>query len=446
MAGDRPAMYFELIYKTIIMELLILFCLILLNGFFSMSEIALVSARKFKLETAAKKGNKNAQKALDFASNPNTFLSTVQIGITLIGILTGIYSGEKIAEDIKAFFLKVPLLAEYAHSLSIVIVLIVLTFFSIVLGELIPKRIGMMFPESIAMLVARPMMVISIITKPFIWLLTKTNDIVLSIFRLKDKKEGFVSEEEIKSIIQESAASGEIQEIEQNIVDRVFALGDRKVREIMTHRSDLIWIDIADDFETIKNKAAEEVHSVYIVADKGLDELAGMLSIKELFPLHLTNETFNIEQYIKQPIMVSENTPVYKVMEKFKAEKFHYAVVVDEYGYLQGLVAMDDIMDALIGDATEYNQAEYEITRRDEHSWLADAQISFYLFAEYFELEVGSTDGYNTLGGLLLHQINHIPLTGEKIKWGEFLFEIIDMDGLRIDKVLITKNSLIQLT
>jgi len=406
-----------------------------------MSEIALVSSRKFKLESAAKKGNKNAKLALQFANSPNTFLSTVQIGITLIGILTGIYSGEKITEDVKRFVEKIPFLVQYAQSISVTIVLIVLTFFSIVFGELIPKRIGLTYPETIATLVARPMSIISIITKPFIWLLAKTNDFFLGLFGVKEKKEGNVSEEEIKSIIQDSTDSGEIQEIEQNIVERVFALGDRKVREIMTHRSDLIWLDVADDFETIKNKTAKEIHSVYVVGDKSLDELVGMLSVKELFPLHLTNENFDINKYIKQPVIVSENTAAYKVLEKFKAEKFNYAVVVDEYGYLQGLVAMDDIMDALIGDATEYNQTEYQITVRGNNSWLADAQIPFYLFAEYFDLEDAGTDsGYNTLGGLLLHQINHIPVTGEKLKWKEFIFEIIDMDGLRIDKVLITKK------
>lgn len=428
--------------KLRFMELLIIFFLILLNGVFSMSEIALVSARKFKLETAAKKGNKNAKKALEFSNNPNTFLSTVQIGITLIGILTGIYSGEKITDDVRDVVLLIPLIAPYAQSISVVIVLIVLTFFSIVFGELIPKRIGMMFPESIAMLVARPMMIISIITKPFIWLLTKTNELFLGIFGLKGNKEGSVSEEEIKSIILESTASGEIQEIEQNIVDRVFALGDRKVREIMTHRSDLIWIDVDDDFETIKNKAAEEIHSVYVVANKNLDEFVGVLFVKELFPLHLTNENFDINNYIRKPLMVTENTAAYKVLEKFKEAKFHYGIVVDEYGSLQGLVAMDDVMDALIGDSTEYNQTEYQITQRDENSWLADAQIPFYLFAEYFELEDRDKNtNYNTFGGLLLQQINHIPVAGEKVKWKNFSFEIVDMDGLRIDKVLITKNS-----
>jgi len=424
------------------MELLIIFFLILLNGIFSMSEIALVSARKFKLESAAKKGNSNAKKALEFANNPNIFLSTVQIGITLIGILTGIYSGEKITEDVKSFIVQFSFLAEYANSISVVIVLIILTFFSIVFGELIPKRIGMMFPETIAILVARPMMIISIITKPYIWLFTKTNNLFLSIFGLKDKKEGSVSEEEIKSIIQDSTTSGEIQQIEQNIVERVFALGDRKVREIMTHRSNLIWVDIADSFETIKNKAGKEIHSVYVVADKNLDVMVGVLSVKELFPLHLTNENFEISQYIKQPIIVTENTPAYKVLEKFKEVKFHYAVVMDEYGYLQGLVAMDDVMDALVGDATEYNQTEYQIIKRDEHSWLADAQIPFYLFAEYFNIsEDGNEGSYNTLGGLLLHQIIHIPVEGEQVRWKGIVFEIMDMDGLRIDKVLITKNN-----
>lgn len=421
------------------MEILIIFILILLNGIFSMSEIALVSARKFRLETAAKKGNRNAKLALEFANNPNTFLSTVQIGITLIGILTGIYSGEKITENVMGVIVKVSFLAPYAHSVSIVVVLIILTFFSIVLGELIPKRIGMMFPETIAMLVARPMTIISIVTKPFIWLLTKTNDFFLNIFGLKDKKEGSVSEEEIKSIIQESTASGEIQKIEQNIVEKVFALGDRKVREIMTHRSDLIWMDINDDFETVKHKASEEIHSVYLVGNKSLDELEGVISVKNIFPLNLTNETFKIKDHIKTPIIVHENTPAYKVLEKFKEAKFHYAVVVDEYGYLQGMVAMDDVVDALLGENTEYDQNEYQIVKRDDQSWLADAQVPYYLFAEYFGL-VEMDVSYNTLGGLILHQSNHIPVTGEKVKWKEFDFEIVDMDGLRIDKVIITKK------
>lgn len=407
-----------------------------------MSEIALVSSRKFKLEAAAKKGSSNAKQALELANNPNTFLSAVQIGITLIGILTGIYSGEQITEDVKAFVLGVSFLADYADSLSVIVVLIILTFFSIVFGELVPKRIGLTYPESIAMFVAKPMVIVSSITKPFIWLLTKTNDLILRLFGIKERQEGIVSEEEIKSIIQDSAESGEIQEIEQTIVSRVFSLGDRNVRELMTHRSDLICLDICDDLDAVRAKTQKEIHSVYPVTDGSWDKLVGVIVVKELFPLHLNRETFQLQNYIRKPLFVHENTPVYVVLEQFKAKKMHNAVIVDEYGDVEGMISMDDVVDALLGDTTEYNQDEYQITQRDDNSWLADGQVPYYEFADYFDL--GDRDeeegDYNTLAGFLLHQLHHIPQAGEVVEWKEFRFEIMDMDGRRIDKVLITKR------
>jgi putative hemolysin len=420
------------------MEIAIIFLLILVNGIFSMSEVALISSRKFKLENSANRGNRNAKKALELAGNPNTFLSTVQIGITLIGILTGIYSGEQITEDVKGVIISIPFLAEYAGSLSVVIVLIILTFFSIVFGELIPKRIGLMFPEPIAMLVARPMTVISVITKPFIWLLTKTNDLFLGLFGLKDKKKGIVSEEEIKAMVQESAVSGEIQQIEQNIVNRVFALGDRKIDELMTHRSDLVYFEISDNFDMIKQRAATEPHSVYPVMQKTFERTLGIVSIKEIFPKNFAPNQFNLQPFLKQPIMVHGSTPAYKVLEKFRESKIHYAFVVDEYGSVEGLVSMDDILDALLGDATEYNQEEYNIVPRDEGSWLADGQYPFFEFLNYFNLPNEEIKGsYNTLGGLIIDELQHMPSQGEKVTWGKFVFEVIDMDGLRIDKILI---------
>jgi putative hemolysin len=420
------------------MEIAIIFLLILINGIFSMSEVALISSRKFKLESSANRGNKNAKKALELAGNPNTFLSTVQIGITLIGILTGIYSGEQITEDVKSFIVSIPILAEYAGSLSVIIVLIILTFFSIVFGELIPKRIGLMFPEAIAMLVARPMTIISVVTKPFIWLLTKTNDLFLGLFGLKNKKEGNVSEEEIKAMVQESAVSGEIQQIEQNIVHRVFALGDRKVDELMTHRSDLVYFDISDNLDMVKRRAEVEPHSVYPVIQKTFDKTLGIVSIKEIFPKNFELTGFNLQSFLKQPIMVHGNTPAYKVLEKFRESKLHYAFVVDEYGSVEGLVSMDDILDALLGDATEYNQEEYNIVARDEGNWLADGQYPFFEFLNYFNLPDEEIKGsYNTLGGLILDELKHMPSQGEKVTWGKFEFEVLDMDGLRIDKILI---------
>lgn len=425
------------------MEILIILCLILLNGVFSMSEIALVSSRKFKLEAAARKGNSNAQKALDLANSPNTFLSTVQIGITLIGILTGIFSGDTITISLKLAIEKVDALRPYANTIAVAVIVMAVTFLSIVFGELLPKRIGLMFPEKIAALVAKPMTLISIITKPFIWLLTKTNDLFLALFGLQAQKEGIVSEEEIRAIVQESAEGGAIDEIEQSIVQRVFALGDRRVSELMTHRGDLIWFNLHDDLKSIKKKAGAEKHSVYLVARNGnLDDLAGIVSVKDIFPDELSNETFTLENYLRAPLMVHETTPAYKVLEQFKEKKLHYAIVVDEYGTIQGMVAMDDVLDALLGDSTEYNQEEYSIQQRDANSWLADGQYPFFEFLHYFDIEEEETAGsYNTLSGLFLDNTNHIPVAGEKIKWRDFVFEVMDMDGPRIDKLLISRRS-----
>ncbi|MEO6000032.1 MAG: hemolysin family protein [Chitinophagaceae bacterium] len=423
------------------MEILIIFFLILLNGIFSMSEIALVSSRKFKLETAAKKGNINAKKALELANNPNTFLSTVQIGITLIGLLTGIYSGERVTTDIKTVVEHIDYLKPYAHSIAVFIVLIVVTYFSLVFGELVPKRIGLAFPEAISTFVARPMSLLSAITKPFIWLLTKTNDFVLRLFGFKDKGDDIVSEEEIRSIIQDSTESGEIKEIEQGIVNRVFALGDRTASELMTHRSSIAWLEINDNLDTVKQKVNKEVHSIYPVADGHLDKLLGVVTVKELFPIEITDENFKLKNFIRKPIMVHENTPVYNILEQFKISKLHIAVIIDEYGLIQGIITMDDVVDALIGDATEYNHDEYQIIPRNENSWLADGQYPFFEFLIFFGLsEQGYVQGnYNTLGGLLLYHLHHIPTAGETLKWKDFEFEVVDMDDRRIDKILIKR-------
>ncbi|HVK46281.1 MAG TPA: hemolysin family protein [Pseudobacter sp.] len=424
------------------MEILIILLLILLNGVFSMSEIALVSSRKFKLEAAARKGNSNARKALELANNPNTFLSTVQIGITLIGILTGIFSGDTITVSLRQSIAEIDALKPYANTIAVAAVVVAVTFLSIVFGELLPKRIGLMFPEKIAAILAKPMTLISIITRPFIWLLTITNDLFLSLFGLKGQKDGIVSEEEIRAIVQESAEGGAIDEIEQSIVQRVFALGDRRVNELMTHRGDLIWFDLNDDLKTIKKKAGAEKHSVYVVCrDQNLDKLAGIVSVKDIFPDELTNETFTLSHYLRSPLMVHESTPAYRVLEEFKQKKIHYAVVIDEYGIMQGMVAMDDVLDALLGDSTEYNQEEYSIMQRDEKSWLADGQYPFFEFLHYFGLsEEDTAQSYNTLGGLFLDLYGHIPVSGEKVKWQDFTFEVMDMDGPRIDKLMISRK------
>lgn len=422
------------------MEILIIVLLILLNGIFSMSEIALVSSKKFKLENAAKNGNKKAKIAFDLASNPNTFLATVQIGITLIGILTGVFSGEKITTDLEQTIKSVPFLAPYAHTIAVIIIVFILTYLSIVVGELIPKRIGLLFPEKIAMTVAAPMNIISKITAPFIWLLTGTNDFVLRLFGIKGNMESAVTEEEIKAMIQSSTDGGDIQEIEQNIVERVFDLGDRRVSELMTHRSDVIWFDINDSLETVRSKAKEGVHAIYPVGGKSLDNILGILSLKELFPKDLDKDTFKISDYIKKPLIVHLKTPAYKVLEKFREHKSHFALVVDEYGSVQGLVSMDDMLDALVGNLSDHDDDEYRIIKRSDDSWLVDGQFPYFELLNYFELsdyEANDSD-FNTIAGLILHLRGQVPAVGDKTEWRNFELEVVDMDGLRIDKILIT--------
>lgn len=423
------------------MEILIIAFLILLNGIFSMSEIALVSSRRFTLESAASKGNKNARKALDLAANPNTFLSTVQIGITLIGILTGIFSGEKLTTDLINTLNNISYLAPYSETLAVVIIVIIVTYFSIVFGELLPKRIGLSFPETIATLVARPMNILSSITRPFIWLLAKTNDFFLSLFGIKDKQDGIITEEEIKSIIAESTSVGEIQEIEEDIVKRVFALGDRKAGELMTHRSDLVYIDIADDLEEIRRKIELEPHSVYPVIDKSPDNLLGTVSVNQIFTKSFSNDTLNLKDLILPPQYVQENLAAYKVLDKFKEHKLHMVMVVDEYGSIEGALSITDVVDELIGDLSLHIvNDDFSIVQRDDSSWLADGQYPYYEFVKYFKLrDAEEPDGFTTIGGLILKHLHHYPVTGERIRWKDFEMEVVDMDEKRIDKVLITK-------
>jgi len=405
-----------------------------------MNEIALVSSRKFKLARWAKKGNKNAKKALDLADNPNTFLSTVQIGITLIGILTGVYSGEKLTTDVKRSIETFSVLAPYSETLAVFFVVCIITYFSIVFGELIPKRIGLTFPETIASAFARPMNALSIIAKPFIWILAKTNDLFLRIFGIKEKQDGIISEEEIKSIIAESTSVGEIQEIEEDIVKRVFALGDRKAGELMTHRSDLDCIDIQDSLDEIKRKIEAHPHPVYPVIDRTPDKLLGTVSVNRLFIHSLNTEDFTLHNLIQKPLYVQENMAAYKVLEKFKEHRIHLAVVLDEYGSIEGVLSVTDVIDALIGDVAENPITTLSIIQREDGSWLADGQYPFYEFIEYFNLEdIEEPEGFTTVAGLILKNLNHYPVTGEKIQWREFELEIVDMDGQRIDKILITR-------
>lgn len=419
------------------MEILIILFLIILNGVFSMSEIALISARKSRLETAAKKGNANAKAALDLANSPNEFLSTVQIGITLIGILTGIYSGDKITTDVKLFIEGFESLKPYAQSISVGIVVVTLTFFSLVLGELLPKRIGLNYPEAIAKAVAVPMKVVSKVTMPFIWLLTTSTDFLLKIFQIKPTADGKVTEEEIKAIIKEGTEGGEIQEIEHDIVERVFHIGDRKVNSLMTHRNSIVYLSHEDSVQEIKDKVLDELHSVYPVCDDNLDDVNGVVLLKDLFASFEKGE-FDLKKITKEPVYFIEHTSAYKALENFKLSKVHYALVTDEHGVFQGIITLNDILEALVGDAADFYEDEFKIVAREDGSWLVDGHYSLHDFLTYFDMDdlIGDYE-VTTVSGLIVTELGIIPKQGQKLIWNKLEFEVLDMDGVKIDKILV---------
>lgn len=428
-------------FKSKRMELLIIIGLVLLNGVFAMSEMSLVSSRKFKLETAAKTGNKGAKTALELSENPTKFFSTVQIGITLIGVLLGMYSGENLTKDVVDFLVQFKSIEPYAQNIATGVIVVFITYLSIVLGELFPKRLGLTFPEPIAMRLARPMYFLSLLTSPFVWLLTTSNNILQKVFGIKSNLDSHVSEEEIKSIIKESTDGGEIQEIEQNIVERVFEMGDRKVKSLMTHRHDIVYFDVEDGLESIREKITAEKHSAYPVCnDSDIDDVMGIVLLKDLFLPKLESQ-FLLKNHIKKPLFITENTYGYKLLEIFKKEKIHYAIVVDEYGSTKGLITMDDLVDALVGDVSDDDQSEYQITQRDEDSWFIDGQYPVVEFLKFFDIPLDKTinQDYVTVAGLIISKFKGLPEIGDKVRFRDFELEVLDKDGQRIDKILATK-------
>lgn len=420
------------------MEIFIIAGLILLNGFLSMSEIALVSARKTRLETEAKRGNKSAKTALQLSNQPDKFLSTIQIGITLIGILTGLYSGEAFAQDFAVIVAQVPVLEPYALGIAKTTIVILVTYFTLIFGELVPKRIGMGCAEKVSMLVAKPMNILSFIASPFVWLLSKSTLLTVRLTGINTIDETKVTEEEIKAIVKEGFHGGEVQEVEQDIVERVFNLGDRNVGSIMTHRSELVWLDVTDSIDEIREKVQENLFNIYPVASEKFDNIVGVVYLKDLFG-KIESQEFSLSQVIRPAQFLPENQSVYNALEQFKVARVKYGIVTDEFGGIQGIVTLKDIMEGLIGQVPEAGE-ELEITERADGTWLVDGQYSFYDFLEYFDMEdLYAEHDYNTLSGLLLEILERVPKTGETLSWLCFEFEIVDMDGARIDKVLVKK-------
>lgn len=403
-----------------------------------MAEIAVVSSRKSKLESLTKKGDQKAKKILKIAEKPEYFLSTVQIAITAIGLVTGLYSGKSLSLPLSNILTNLGFGLSSMWFANILVVILV-TYFTLVLGELLPKKIGLNNPEKVAGFIISPMNFITKLTYPFVVVLSKSTLFLLKIFRIKKNEDSIITEDEIKQIINESTEDGEIQEVEQDIVERVFSLGDRDVSSLMTHRIDFEWFDVDDGQLQIKKKLENHIHYIYPVADKSLDNIIGVVFLKDMIKMR----EGSIRNIVKEPQFLPESSSAYHALEVFKEKKISYALIIDEFGLIIGMVTMNDILESLIGSAEEIGVSdEYQMIKREDGTWLVDGQYPFFDFLSYFEIENKYQElDYNTLSGLILDLTGKIPKEGEKIYWELFCFEIVDMDIARIDKILVTKNS-----
>ncbi len=424
-------------------SLILLIILTLITGLFVMSELALTTSRKIRLELLAKKGNSGAKAALSLATTPNKFLSATQIGITLITIVIGAVGGEEFAEKIAPSIETLPYVGQYAHQIAAVINIMFVGFITIVFGEMIPKRIGMSKPEAISMVVAIPMMWVMRILRPFVWLLSSTTEVFLRFFNIK-VDESKVTEEEIKAIIDEGATAGTIEEIEQDIVERVFHLVDKKVGTLMTIRSDIIWLDANEPYEHNLELIQRHSHAVYPVCDDELDNVLGIITVKDILALTLKKENIDLRKLVRKVNYFPESMNAYSALEKFKESKIHQGLVVDEYGTLVGIVTINDVFDALVGDISETDgQIAYELIPREDGSWIIDGQYPWDDFVKEFDIDddTHTREGFHTISGFVLHILEALPHTGEIIRWNNLHFEVIDMDGMRIDKIIVKREN-----
>jgi putative hemolysin len=427
---------------SFIFEMLVIFLLLLLNGIFAMSEIAVVSARKTRLQQWAREGNSKAQAALELANAPNQFLSTIQVGITLVGIFAGAYGGATLSEALASALEKVPLLAPYSRAVSLALVVIGITYLSLIVGELVPKRLALNSPERLASSLAGPMRALSRLASPVVHLLSVSTELVLRLLRIQPSEEPPITEEEIRALIKQATQAGMFEEAEQEMVERVFRLGDRRVSAVMTPRTEIVWLDVNAEPAEIRQQITESVHSRFLVADGSLDHVLGVVQAKDLLAHALSDHSFHLTTALQQPLYVPESMRALRVLELFKQSPTHIALVVDEYGSIEGLVTPNDILEAIVGDLPVAGELiEPLAVQREDGSWLLDGMLSIDELKELLQLGPlpGEDQGvYQTLAGFVMMQLGRIPAVADHFEWEGRRFEVMDMDGNRIDKVLAT--------
>ena len=423
-------------------DIAIIVLLILANGFFSMTEFALISAKKSRLQKKAEDGDAGAATALNLAEDPTQFLSTVQVGITVIGILSGAFGGATLAGPLAEVFTGIPLVAPYSGPLAVVIVVAVITYLTLVIGELVPKRVAMNNAERIASLVSRPIRLLSLAAAPLVRVLTASTEAILMVLGVRKPSGPEVTEEDVRVLIGQATQAGVFQEAEQDMVESVFRLADRRVSVLMTPRPDIVAVDVEDSLEENWQMMVASGHIYFPVFREHLDNLLGIVSVRDLWARMIAGETPDLTKAIKPALFVPESVPALSVLDEFKTTRARIALVTDEYGSIQGLVTIHDIMESIVGDipSAEY-PPEGAAVLREDGSWLLDGLLPIDEFHDLFGAETLPGEGrgyYQTLGGFVMMYLERTPNTGDWFTWNDLRFEVVDMDGHRVDKVLVT--------
>jgi putative hemolysin len=428
---------------TITLELIILILLIIFNGVLSMSELAVISARKARLQQMADEGSTGAAKALALAASPGQFLSTVQIGITLVGILAGAFGGATVARWLGAQLANFPGLANYADPISVGVVVLLTTYLSLVIGELVPKQLALRNAEGVAARVAGFLTGLARLTGPLVQILSASTEGVLRLMQIKPAEGPDVTEEEVRLMLAQATAQGIFEPMEEEMVDQVFRLADRKVGALLIPRTEIAWLDISAPPDSLRDEVINSGHSRYPVADGELDKILGVVMAKDLLAQSLSGQPFNLRTILRPALFVPESTPALKVVERFKQTHSQLAIVIDEYGGVEGLVTSGDIMTSIVGDIPEPDE-EYEsgAIQREDGTWLIDGMYSIEEFQELFDIDTmpeASEGYYQTVGGFVMASLGQVPEPGNHFHWGGLRLEVVDMDGRRVDKVLVTR-------
>jgi putative hemolysin len=426
------------------MDIALLLFLILLNGVFAMSEIAVVSSRRARLQRLADDDSPGAQSALALHAEPSTFLSTIQVGITTIGILSGAIGEAALADPLAVWLAKFAPIEPYASGIALTIVVLGLTYFAVVVGELVPKRLALLAPEGIASLIARPMNMLSRLTRPVVWLLSASSSLLLRMIGARRKEEPPVTDEEIRVLMGQGAEAGIFHQSEQGIVSNVLRLDEQRIGAIKTHRTDIYLIDLVDPEDEIRRLIAESPYERIVVCRDGLDHVVGILRTSDLLKPALAGGPLNIEAALRVPLYVPDSVSTTQLLESFRNARMQFALIVDEYGDLDGLVTLTDVLTSIVGELPSYDSPEeQDVVEREDGSWLVDGSVAIERLKSMLEIDKElpgeEENAYNTLGGFVMHMLGYIPAVADHFDWENWRFEVMDMDRNRVDKMLISR-------